>query len=102
MHRRKFLLGGGLAAAASAVAQNAPVRTEAVESATPTESPSIVLSQVGFLPKSRKGVIYRLADGEDAPETFTMRDIGGGPKPFSITRPLTAVGGDVPNCLVGD
>ena len=31
-----------------------------------------------------------------------MRDIGGGPKPFSITRPLTAVAGDVPNCLVGD
>ena len=70
MHRRKFLLSGGLAAAASAVAQNAPVRAEAVESATPTESPSIVLSQVGFLPKSRKRVIYRLAEGEDAPETF--------------------------------
>lgn len=102
MHRRSFLRYAGLAAAAPAAAQNAPARAERVESETPGDAPAIVLSQVGFLPKSSKRVIYRLSPDEEAPATFTLRDIGGGPKPFSITRPLTAAEGDVPNSLVGD
>jgi len=102
MHRRSFLFGSGVAAAVSAAAQNTPHRQEAVESATPAEEPAIVLSQVGFVPKSRKTVTYRLVSGETPPETFSLRDIGGPPQPFSLTRPLTAVAGDVPNCLIGD
>lgn len=103
MNRRSFLWSTGLAASVSAAPQDAPpVRQEPVESATPAENPAIVLSQVGFLPKSRKTVIYRLSPGEPAPESFTLRDVGGPPHPFSLTRPLTKAPGDVPNCLVGD
>ena len=102
MHRRSFLFSAGLAAGASAAGQNTPSRPEGVESSTPTEAPAIVLSQVGFLPKSRKKVIYRVASGETPPESFTLRDIGGPPKPFSITRPLVKASGDFPNCLTGD
>src|SRR6185295_2135303 len=70
--------------------------------ATPAEAPAIVLSQVGFLPKSRKTLIYRVAEGEVPPDSFTLRDISGPIKPFSLTRPLTRASGDVPNCLLGD
>jgi hypothetical protein len=101
MDRRSFLIGAGIAAG-SAAAQSAPPRTEAVESATPDESPSIVLSQVGFLPKARKTVIYRVSAGEMPPDRFTLRDIGGSPRSFSLTKPLLAAPGDVPNCLIGD
>jgi hypothetical protein len=102
MDRRSFLVRAGLAAASSAVAQNTPPRPEAVESSTPAQAPAIVLSQVGFLPKSRKTVIYRIAAGDPPPGSFTVKDIGGPLKPFSITRPLVKAPGDVPNCLVGD
>jgi hypothetical protein len=61
-----------------------------------------VLSQVGFLPKAKKTFIYRAAAAEMAPETFTLQDIGGPARPFSITKPLMAASGDVPNCFVGD
>jgi hypothetical protein len=100
MHRRGFLISAGMAAAAAG--QNRPVRPEAVENAVPRDTPAIVMSQVGFLPKSRKRVIYRADPDEEAPTTFVVRDIGGYPKPVSITKPLTAAEGDVPNCLVGD
>ena len=102
MRRRSFLLNAGLAAAASAAAQEMPRRPDAVESATPADEPSIVLCQLGFVPKSRKRVIYRLRAGEPPPESFTLRDIGGPPRPFTLTRPLTHAPGDVPNCLTGD
>src|SRR5579883_2904974 len=101
MHRRTFLLGAGIAAG-SAAAQTARPRTEAVESATPDEAPSIVLSQVGFLPNAKKRVIYRASSGEMPPDHFTLQDIGGSPRPFSLTKPLTSAPGDVPNCLIGD
>ncbi len=102
MDRRRFLLSTGLAAGVAAAPQDAPARLEPVESATPTEKPAIVLCQVGFLPKCRKTVIYRLSPGEVAPANFTVRDIGGPPQPFSISRTLTKAPGDVPNCLIGD
>ena len=47
-------------------------------------------------------MIYRASADEDPPKTFTLRDLGGYPKPFSITRPLKPAEGDVPNCLAGD
>jgi len=100
MDRRSFLLGAGIAAG-SAAAQNSRVRAEAVESATPQETPAIVVSQAGFLPMAKKALIYRASAGEMPPETFTLLDIGGG-RPFSITKPLTPAAGDVPNCLIGD
>ncbi len=102
MHRRSFIVNAGLAASASAIAQDRPYRPESVQSDTPAQTPAIVLSQVGFLPNSRKRVIYRFSAEETAPETFTLRDIGGPPKPFSLTRPLKKAPGDVPNCLLGD
>lgn len=102
MQRRSFLRNAGLAAAASAAAQEMPHRPGPVEGATPSDEPSIVICQVGFVPKSRKRVIYRLRSGETPPESFTLRDIGGPPKPFTRTRPLTRAPGDVPNCLIGD
>lgn len=106
MDRRSFLIRSGFAAgtglATSAAAQDnaTPRRSEPVESDTPTASPAIVLSQVGFLPKSRKTVIYRVSPDETPPETLALRDVGGGSKP--ITRPLVKASGDVPNCLIGD
>lgn len=99
MKRRSFLFGAGVAAGVAA--QTGRPRAEGVESATPGETPSIVLSQVGFLPNARKTVIYRVSAGEMPPENFTLRDIGGGPR-FAVTKPLAAAAGDVPNCLVGD
>jgi hypothetical protein len=102
MDRRTFIIRSGLASAVAAAAQDAPHRTEEVEKATPGETPAIVLSQVGFVPRSRKTLIYRLPADAPAPATFTVRDIGSPLKPFSITRPLVRAPGDVPNCLVGD
>ena len=67
MHRRGFLFGTGLAAAASAAAQNATPRAESVESAIPAATPAIVLSQIGFPPQSRKTVVYRLGAGGAPP-----------------------------------
>jgi hypothetical protein len=101
MDRRSFLLGAG-SAAGSAAAQIAHTRAEAVDSATPDETPAIVLSQAGFLPKAKKTLIYRASAGEMPPETFTLRDVGGGPRPFSVAKPLMPAAGDVPNCLIGD
>ena len=94
MNRRIFLWSTGLAASVSAAPQNAPVRQELVESATPAEKPAIVLSQVGFLPKCGKTVIYRLSPGEAVPEQFTLRDVGGPPQPFSLSRALTKAPGE--------
>lgn len=102
MDRRNFLIRAGALTAVSAQTDAQTARVEAVESATPGDTPAIVLSQVGFLPKSKKTVIYRMSADEQAPKTFTLRDIGGGPKPFSTTRPLRPAPGDVPNCLTGD
>ena len=102
MNRRGFLIGSGLAAGLSAAPQNAPARAAGIENATPGDSPAIVHSQAGILPQSRKALIYRLSPGEPTPETFTLRDIGGPPRPFAFSRPLVKAAGDVPNCLTGD
>jgi hypothetical protein len=101
MQRRDFLLGTGMAAAASGAAQNAQApRAEAVESATPAASPTLVMSQVGFTPQSHKTVIYR-AGSETPPANFTLRDTGF-LQPFSRTLTLKEAPDDLGKCLAGD
>jgi len=102
MHRRDFLLGTGLAAASSGAAQNAAPRAEAVESAVAAATPVIVLSQVGFAPRSRKTVVIRLGGGGAPPENFNIRDNGYLPRPTTVNRPLAAAPGDLGPCLIGD
>lgn len=67
----------------------------------PEAGPLIAINHLGFLPKSRKLVIFRYA-GEGAPEDFLLRDIGGPPQPFRQTRPLKRFTSDTIDCLVGD
>jgi hypothetical protein len=102
MHRRDFLLGTGIAAGTSAAPQDATPRAEAVESAVPQAMPVIVHSQIGFLPRSRKTVIYRISSGVTPPENFSIRDTGYLPRPTAVTRPLVASPGDLGACLTGD
>jgi hypothetical protein len=102
MQRRDFLLGTGLAAAVPAAPQGAAPRAEAVESAVPAATPVIVLSQVGFLPRSRKTVVYRLSGSAAPPASFGIRDNGYLPRPATVTKPLVAAPGDLGPCLTGD
>ncbi len=101
MNRRNFLGLGLSTPAAMLLAQQGPPRAERVEQMTPDETPAIALNHLGFLPKSQKKVIFRYA-GEDAPTSFTIRDIGGPRAPFRVTRPLQRFSSDVIQCLVGD
>jgi len=101
MNRRSFL-GLGLAApVVRLAAQQGPAREERVEGMTPDPTPAIALNHLGFLPQSKKVVIVRYA-GEDGPANFTIRDIGGPPRPFRETRPLRRYASGVIQCLVGD
>jgi hypothetical protein len=98
MNRRSFLGLGLSTPGAMLFAQQGPPREERVESMTPDPEPAIALNHLGFLPNSRKVVIYR-ASGESS---FSIRDIGGPAKPFRETRPLKRFTSDVIDCLVGD
>ncbi len=100
MKRRAFLAALPVASA-SARAQQGPPREERVESLTAPATPALAINHLGFLPKDRKTVIYRLT-GAEAPERFNFRDIGGWPRPYLLRRPLQRVAGDFGDCLVGD
>lgn len=82
-------------------AQQGPPREERVERMMPEAAPGIALNHLGFLPQARKTVIFRYA-GDDGPDRFTLRDIGGPPTPFHETRPLKPFASDVIQCLTGD
>ncbi len=101
MNRRRLLSLGLASPAGMLLAQQGPPREERVERMTPEIAPAIALNHLGFLPKSRKKVIFRYA-GADAPESFVIRDIGGPRTPFRETRPLKRFTSDVIDCLVGD
>jgi len=100
MNRRSFV-GLGVSTPALLLSQQGPPREERVEAMTPDAEPAIALNHLGFMPKSKKVVIYR-ASGQDAPSSFTIRDIGGPRTPFRETRPLQHSSSDVIECLVGD
>jgi hypothetical protein len=100
MNRRSFF-GLGLTTPAVLLAQQGPPREERIEAMTPPPEPAIALNHLGFLPKSKKTVIYRYS-GEGGPEGFTIRDIGGPAKPFRENRPLKRYTSPVVDCLVGD
>jgi hypothetical protein len=100
MNRRNFVRLG-LASPAAMLAQQGPPREERVEEMTPDPVPAIALTHLGFLPDSRKKLIFRYS-GDDGPATFTIRDIGGPPQPFRSARPLERYSSDVIDCLVGD
>ena len=100
MKRRDFLRTG-LAAPAAVAAQEGPPREERVERMTPEAGPAIALNHLGFLPQSRKLLIYRWA-GDGAPEEFTLRDVVGYPQPFRQTLPMKRVASDVIDCMVAD
>jgi hypothetical protein len=100
MDRRDFVRLG-LSTPAILAAQQGPPREERVEHMTPEQLPAIALNHLGFLPQSKKAVIYRWA-GESAPTEFILRDIAGGKVPFRQVRPLKRVTSNVIDCLAGD
>ena len=100
MNRRSFLSSLAIAPAALR-AQQGPPREERVESLTAPAKPAIAMNHLGFPPKGRKTLIYRLTGGE-APEEFLFRDIGQPPAPFQMRRPLKRVSSDFGDCLAGD
>ena len=59
MNRRSFLSSLAIAPAALR-AQQGPPREERVESLTAPAKPAIAMNHLGFLPKGRKTLIYRL------------------------------------------
>jgi len=67
---------------------------------TPGAKPAIAMNHLGFMPKAKKMVLYRLS-GPAAPSEYTLREIGSGP-PFRLTGPLSRVSSDLGDCLVGD
>ncbi len=103
MNRRTFLAGtcAGTAFAARAQNPSKPQIAEShVEHITAPPKPALAINHVGFLPRSKKHVVFRLTG--EAPTEFTFRDIGSQPKPPVLTRPLTRVNSDLGDCLVGD
>lgn len=107
MERRKFLLLAP-AAVSAAEAWQSPQPSPAMiaeqqrlETLRPTPQPAIAMNHLGFRPEGRKTVIYRLTGGA-APAEFSVRDIGGPPKPFRLTFPLKKVKSDLGDCMVGD
>jgi len=101
MHRRTFLRHFGLAAPASLAAQQQRTADPRLAKLTPGPKPAIAVNHLGFMPKARKSVLYRLS-GPAAPSEFTIREIGSVTPPFRITRPLTRVPSDLGDCVVGD
>ena len=103
MDRRTFLTELGAGAAFAARAQNPPKQQfveERVERITPPPKPALAINHLGFLPRSKKTVVFRLSG--EAPAEFTFRDIGSSPKPPELKRALTRVTSDLGDCLVGD
>jgi hypothetical protein len=101
VNRRRFVRLGLASPAGMLLAQQGPPREERVEQMMPDVTPAIALNHLGFLPRSRKKVIFRYA-GDDAPESFVIRDIGGPRTPFRETRPLKRYTSDIIDCMVGD
>ncbi len=101
MHLTRRALFGTLSAPAALSAQAGPPREERIEKLTPGAKPAIALNHLGFLPGGRKILVYRAHPG-DAPTDALLRDIGGPPKPFSLTLPLKRMRGDLGECLVAD
>lgn len=107
MDRRRFLAALAAGAPAAAVfpirgtGQTQMTEAERLETLRPEAKPAIALNHLGFLPKGRKVLIFRLTGGT-APEEFSVRDIGQPPKPFRLTLPLKKVTGDLGDCLTGD
>lgn len=84
--------------------QALPVPTtdeQRLETLQPRAKPAIALNHLGFLPKGRKILVWRLAGGPE-PNEFILRDIGQPPKPFRLSFPLKKVASDLGECLVGD
>jgi hypothetical protein len=106
MTRRHFLYGGALGATvrghAGAQEPNAAaLATEArVQKLTAPPKPAIALNHVGFQPKARKTLIYRLTGGP-APTEFSLRSTSSH-LGVRFSRPLVKAGGELGDCLLGD
>ncbi len=102
---RRFFLGGAAAASAHG-GQPAPPRNAAelaedrVQKLTAGPKPAIALNHVGFRPKARKVLVYRLSGG-DPPADFSLHSMNSY-QGVRFTRPLTRAGGELGGCLVGD
>lgn len=100
-NRRSFLFTLGLPAPALlSAAQKKSQRDDRQESLRPAATPAIAMCHAGYLPDARKTVLYRYS-GEFPPDDFSLRDIGGPPKPFQQTRPLEKASGVI-ECFRGD
>ncbi len=101
MDRRSFLKGLGLSAAYPLAAQEGPPEADRVENIIAGPRPAMALNHLGFVPKSRKTVIFRLT-GSANPSEFELADIAGPHPPFRQKRPLRRVSSDLGEALVGD
>jgi len=98
MLRRSFLQHIGTSALLAA--QQRRALEPRLAKLTPVSKPAIAMNHLGFMPKARKWILYRLSGAAPVPE-YTLREIGSGPA-FRVTRPLSPVASDLGDCLVGD
>jgi len=101
VRRRDFIPSLAAAAPGFARGQWRPAVPERVESLTAGPRPAIAINHLGFPPGARKILIYRLT-ANAAPKEFTLRDVVGYPKRFSITKPFIRRDGDFGPVMLGD
>ena len=106
MNRRQFLWLVPVAPAFQSAPSPQPMQFPAaeqqrLETLRPAPKPAIALNHLGFLPKAKKIVIYRMTDGAAPPE-FSVRDIGQPRQPLRLVFPLKKAASDFGGCLVGD
>ncbi|OGJ87555.1 MAG: hypothetical protein A2268_03895 [Candidatus Raymondbacteria bacterium RifOxyA12_full_50_37] len=104
MKRRSFIKSLSLSIACPLIAQDGPSRQERIETLTAPQNPNIALNHLGFLPKSKKPVLFRLPDIAP-PAEFLLSDMAEpepNTPPFKLAGPLKAVDCDFGPCLAGD
>jgi hypothetical protein len=107
MTRRTFYSAAALPAATAAQRtsqqQSAYELAEArVQKLTAAPKPAIALNHLGFLPKERKVLIYRLTGGP-APREFALHSMSSRlGEAVRFTRPLVKAPGELGECLAGD
>lgn len=101
MNRRTFLKSLGLSVSLPLAAQEGPPVPDRVETIAAGAKPAMALNHLGFVPKSRKTVIFRLT-APGIPLQFELEDIAGPHPPFIIKRPLHRISSDFGEALTGD
>ena len=102
MFRRAFLQSIGLTLPAALAAQRRQTLDPRLSKSTAGPKPAIAINHVGYLPKAKKTVLYRLTGAGAPPAEFRITEIGVPTPPFSRTGPLERVASDFGDFLAGD